>query len=215
MRRSAALLIAGLTLAGCNPTRTAPAADERQPAQAAAPAQPSTPAPTTPPVVAQEGQNYRMETAGELKIVGTDNQYDIILPTDVLFDFDKAVLRPEADALLAKVKARLDQHGSDQIHVRGYTDAKGSDPYNLTLSINRATAVCRWLKANGHGFTNCIGRGEADPVAPNTNPDGSDNPLGRQQNRRVTISVIKYPDVNAMLAKARSQAQAAKDSLPR
>lgn len=210
MRRHALVMIAGLLMASCQADPQPRPRDDGGSGPAPSPIPAASPSPASTPIVSRDGQNYTMATAGALKIEGDENRYDIILPTDVLFDFDKAELRPEAGALLAKVKAHLDEHGSDQIHVRGYTDAKGSDRYNLTLSINRATAVCRWLKANGHTFTNCIGRGEGDPVAPNAKPDGSDDPAGRQRNRRVTISVVKYPDTKAMIENARRQAREAR-----
>lgn len=146
-------------------------------------------------------------TSDGLQIVGTENQYDIVLPTDILFDFDRAELRPEAEPMLGKVKAHLDANGADQLHVKGHTDAKGDDQYNFRLSMRRAAAVCDWLKARGQRLTNCIGRGEQEPVAPNAAPDGTDDPAGRQQNRRVAISVIKYPDVNAMMEEAKRQAR--------
>lgn len=209
MHRQLAIL-AALAASACGSEPAAP------PEQAADAVQPAAPAPTAQPAAqktvtpAGDGQNFAIAANGPLKIVGSDNQYDIVLPTDVLFDFDKSELRAGATPLLEQVKAHLDANGSDQLHVRGYTDAKGDDQYNYRLSMRRAAAVCNWLKARGETFTNCIGRGENEPVAPNANADGSDNPLGRQQNRRVTISVIKYPDAKAMLEKAKAQAAGAR-----
>ena len=211
-----AMLLVSLALAACtnepaNSVDPAPEGNVASPdAPAAAAAAGNQAAVPEASVVAGDGQNFTMAADGPLKIVGSETQYDIVLPADVLFDFDRAELRPEATPLLEKVKAHLDANGSDQLHVRGYTDAKGEDQYNSRLSMRRAASVCDWLKARGETFTNCIGRGEADPIAPNANPDGSDNPMGRQLNRRVTVSVVKYPDVNAMMDKARAQADAAR-----
>jgi outer membrane protein OmpA-like peptidoglycan-associated protein len=78
--------------------------------------------------------------------------------------------------------------------IEGYTDSKGSDSYNLRLSDKRAASVKDWLvKKGGVGNKKMTtkGWGEANPVAPNENPDGSDNPEGRQKNRRVEITVKK------------------------
>ena len=64
------------------------------------------------------------------------------------------------------------------------------------LSQNRAAAVKRWLVKKGAVTETKIvteGLGEKDPVAENKNTDGSDNPEGRQQNRRVEITVEKPP----------------------
>ena len=147
--------------------------------------------------------------------MGPPNQYEIILPTDVLFDFDKDELRPDSAPLLAKLQAHFETHDADQLHVKGHTDAKGDEAYNLKLSQRRALAVCKWLKSNtDEDFTNCIGLGEGEPVVSNTRPDGADDPVGRQRNRRVEIAVIAYPDVNAMLDRAKRQADAAKANLP-
>lgn len=155
------------------------------------------------------GQNYLVTPAADtLQIIGTENKYDIILPTDVLFDFDKSNLRPDGIALLEKVKKHFAQHGADQLHVWGHTDSKGSDQYNAVLSQKRAVAVADWLKKqiSVKGLIMAIGRGEKEPLVSNTNPDGSDNAVNRQKNRRVTLSVVNYPDANKMLKRAKEQA---------
>ncbi len=82
------------------------------------------------------------------------------------------------------------------ISIRGYTDAKGPPGANLALSEKRAAAVKRWMvkeKAIPEAKLTTEGLGEKDPVAPNKNADESDNPEGRQQNRRVEITVEKLP----------------------
>jgi len=74
--------------------------------------------------------------------------------------------------------------------IEGFTDSKGEHAYNMKLSENRAAAVKQWLVLNLSVSASRIttrGWGEAKPVAPNKNPDGSDNPQGRQKNRRVEI----------------------------
>ncbi|HLK24527.1 MAG TPA: OmpA family protein, partial [Caulobacteraceae bacterium] len=73
--------------------------------------------------------------------------------------------------------------------VEGHTDAIGSDAYNMTLSEARARTVRDWLSARGAipAATPIKGYGKRDPIAPNTRPDGSDDPEGRQKNRRVDI----------------------------
>jgi hypothetical protein len=66
--------------------------------------------------------------------------------------------------------------------------------YNLTLSQKRADSVKAWLVNKGGVKGKKLaakGREEAKPVAPNINPDGSDNPEGRQKNRRVKVTVKK------------------------
>lgn len=128
-----------------------------------------------------------------LQVEETDTEIRIQLSGDILFDFDKATLRPEAEPLLQRVAEMIQKHGKPIILVEGFTDSKGSDSYNLTLSQRRADSVKQWLiahKTTG-GVLSTKGWGEAKPVAPNENPDGSDNPEGRQKNRRVEITIKK------------------------
>jgi outer membrane protein OmpA-like peptidoglycan-associated protein len=108
---------------------------------------------------------------------------------DVLFDFDKADLRPEASEALGRVAEIIRQRSPRAVRIVGHTDSVGSDSYNQTLSERRAQSVERWLAANAGGGLPPMrseGRGEGQPVAPNT-VDGRDNPEGRQQNRRVEV----------------------------
>jgi outer membrane protein OmpA-like peptidoglycan-associated protein len=117
------------------------------------------------------------------------------LGADVLFDFDRAELRREADPVLRRlveeVAARV-PGGSARYRVEGHTDWVGGDAYNQRLSERRAASVRDWL-VRGGGVTparvRTEGFGEARPVAPNARPDGSDDPEGRQRNRRVEVVV--------------------------
>ena len=116
------------------------------------------------------------------------------LSGDVLFDYDKAALKPEAEQALKKVAVVLSQFPESKVTVEGYTDSKGTKAANMQLSRERAQAVKDWLVKNGGVLTTNIstkGLGEQYPVAPNTNKDGTDNPLGRALNRRVSIIVEK------------------------
>jgi|SRR5947207_10098916 len=115
------------------------------------------------------------------------------LSGDVLFDYDKATLKPAAEEALKKVAVVLSQFPESMVTVEGYTDSKGSKAFNMQLSQERANAVKDWLVKNGNVPANITARGfgEQNPVAPNTNADGSDNPAGRALNRRVSIVVEK------------------------
>ena len=116
------------------------------------------------------------------------------LSGDVLFDYDRAALKPEAEQALKKVAVVLSQFPESKVTVEGYTDSKGTKASNMQLSRERAQAVKDWLVKNGGVLTGNIstkGFGEQYPVAPNRNKDGSDNPLGRALNRRVSIIVEK------------------------
>jgi outer membrane protein OmpA-like peptidoglycan-associated protein len=119
------------------------------------------------------------ESADEVKVT---------LAADVLFEFDKASLSPKARTRIDDVIARVRDASPRLVQVDGYTDAKGSNAYNARLSRRRAQAVAAVLRRGGAPRLVVEGHGEADPVAPNTDKDGSDNPEGRARNRRVTIT---------------------------
>lgn len=130
----------------------------------------------------------------DLEMTETDTEIKIELSGDILFDFDKWDIRKEAEPVLKNVADVINKYGGSKVIVEGFTDSKGSDSYNLNLSEKRADSVKTWLVKSGGVEAARItaeGRGESDPVAPNTNPDGSDNPEGRQKNRRVEITVNK------------------------
>ncbi len=114
---------------------------------------------------------------------------------DALFEFDKATLGADAEQTLAVLGPQIAQRGEHPIVIEGHTDSIGSDAHNQRLSEQRATAVRAWLAA--HRFvpasTPIKGYGKTRPVAPNTNPDGSDNPAGRQKNRRVEVVIKTCP----------------------
>ena len=110
----------------------------------------------------------------------------------VNFDFDKATLRPDAVAILSEATEILKRYPDLRVEVAGHTDSKGTDAYNQKLSERRATTVYDYLTKNGVSASRLvgpIGYGESRPIAPNTNPDGSDNPEGRAKNRRTELNV--------------------------
>jgi outer membrane protein OmpA-like peptidoglycan-associated protein len=120
------------------------------------------------------------------------------LGADVLFDFDKFNLRTEADPVLRKLveQVRAEVPSRARYMVEGHTDAKGTDVYNLGLSNRRAKSVRDWFVKHGAVTSRditTVGLGEGSPVAPNERPDGSDDPEGRQRNRRVEIVVTPLP----------------------
>lgn len=113
----------------------------------------------------------------------------IDLPADVLFDFDKADLRPDALPTLQKAAELIQSYPRAPLRVVGHTDSKGSDGYNDTLSQRRSQAVAHALQERTGRSVAAQGRGKREPVAANTTPDGQDDPAGRQRNRRVQILI--------------------------
>jgi len=130
-----------------------------------------------------------------LTVKESPHELRILLAADVLFDFNKADLRPDAVSTLRQAAAKLKAaKPRGVILVEGYTDAKGTAALNLRLSQQRADAVDTWLIQNAGLSVSALtpkGYGAARPAAPNEKPDGQDNPAGRQLNRRVEIVVAK------------------------
>jgi OmpA-OmpF porin, OOP family len=117
----------------------------------------------------------------------------VVRLNNVFFDFDKWDLRPESFLELDRVVKLLKENPSIVIEMSAHTDSRGSDDYNMTLSHNRAKSVMDYILAKGIApeRITSMGYGETVPVAPNANPDGSDNPEGRQMNRRVEFKILK------------------------
>jgi outer membrane protein OmpA-like peptidoglycan-associated protein len=110
------------------------------------------------------------------------------LPRDVLFDSKKTDIKPVAEETLKKLAAIIRAKSKGIVRVNGYNDSKGSDPNNQKLYEGRAESVKKWLTTNVDISTVGLqtkGFGKANPAAPNTLPEGSDNPEGRARNRRV------------------------------
>lgn len=136
----------------------------------------------------------RSRTEATLTELGARRDGDrilVTLPGDVLFDFDRADIRADARPVLARLAQVLSAMGDAPLDIVGHTDAKGADDYNQDLSERRAKAVSDWLAGLGiaAGRIATSGRGESVPVAPNTRPDGRDDPDGRQRNRRVEFMI--------------------------
>ena len=83
----------------------------------------------------------------------------------------------------------IKSYATAPLSVLGHTDGKGTDAYNDALSLRRAEAVARALQQQTGRQARVEGKGKRHPVAPNTTPDGRDDPDGRQLNRRVQILI--------------------------
>jgi outer membrane protein OmpA-like peptidoglycan-associated protein len=109
----------------------------------------------------------------------------IVNMSDVLFDFNKATLRPEAREKLAKLSGIILAYPSLRLALEGHTDSVGGDEYNQVLSEKRAFGVRDYLVAQGIDGNNltAVGMGKSEPIASN------ETAAGRQQNRRVEMIV--------------------------
>ena len=117
-----------------------------------------------------------------LKAQQTDRGLVVTL-SDVLFEFNRADLKPGAMRTLYPLVTFLKENPTRTVSIEGHTDSIGSQSYNLELSERRANAVRDFLMAQGVEARriNTVGYGKAYPVASN------DTEAGRQQNRRVEV----------------------------
>jgi len=186
--RRLALLLLPFAATACQKAEESPQAPAGPGAQSApvalAPA--AAPQNTAAPVVVDRGPGKVTTRRGSSAM-----EMIVDLPSDVLFPYDSAKLAAGADAALTRTARIIAEGGAGPITITGYTDGKGEDDYNLKLSQRRAEAVAEWLTAHGieQKRITTRGRGKANPVAPNTKLDGSDDPVGRAHNRRVEITI--------------------------
>ncbi|HUE80776.1 MAG TPA: OmpA family protein [Pyrinomonadaceae bacterium] len=163
------------------------------------------------PVAGQEGSQvidpsknkildlvFRVDDLGgkvqDLQVKETGQEIRIELAADVLFDFDKADLRAAAQKTLHQAAGIIQDKAKGAVRIEGHTDSKGNDAYNQKLSERRAASVKTWFvdkEGLGKVQFSTQGFGAKKPVASNTKPDGSDDPAGRQKNRRVEIIIRK------------------------
>lgn len=124
-----------------------------------------------------------------VQIQSKDNSFMIVLQGDVLFDFDKSDIKPEAIKPLGQAAAiiRSASRKGSRVMINGYTDSVGTDTYNMGLSERRANAVVQWF-ASGRYFDASMlqprGFGKSQPIASN-NDDA-----GRAKNRRIEIYLL-------------------------
>lgn len=116
----------------------------------------------------------------------------VIVLDNVYYDFDKSTLQQESYPALDKLVGLLKEYPTMVIEIRAHTDNRGDDKYNMTLSDARAQVVVNYLVSKGIDKVRLQskGYGASIPVAPNKHEDGSDDPDGRQKNRRTEFKVI-------------------------
>jgi OmpA-OmpF porin, OOP family len=110
----------------------------------------------------------------------------VTLTSDLLFEFGRAALTPASTAAIPDVAKGIPRGAA--VAVDGYTDSRGGDTINVLLSRRRAQAVAAALAVTRPDLVLTVaGHGSANEVAPNQTA-GKDNPVGRAQNRRVTLT---------------------------
>lgn len=128
---------------------------------------------------------------GPMAKVAKVEKVRVIVLKGIEFDFDKSNIRPSSLSIVEKNVDELKAYKNVDIRIVGHTDSKGSDEYNQKLSERRANAVMQYFISNGVNGDrmSASGKGESEPVALNTNADSTDNPTGRQENRRIEIHI--------------------------
>ena len=112
---------------------------------------------------------------------------------NIYFGFDSANIRPSSARELDKLVQLLIDNPDIKIELSSHTDSVGTYEKNMGLSNRRAAASVNYLISRGIATDRLVakGYGETRPIARNTNPDGSDNPAGRQLNRRTEFKILE------------------------
>jgi outer membrane protein OmpA-like peptidoglycan-associated protein len=116
-----------------------------------------------------------------------------IVIANVLYDFNKATLRPESKVVLNGLVTIMKDNPKIIVELAAHTDSIGTDAYNMKLSQARAQSCVDYIVSSGIEERRIYakGYGKRKPIAPNSLPNGKDNPEGRQLNRRTEFTVIK------------------------
>ena len=115
----------------------------------------------------------------------------IVMP-NIEFDYNRATLREDSKLELNKLYTFMKNSANVQVEIIGHTDNNGDEDFNMRLSQKRAEEIKAYLVSKGIQGTRILtmGYGEYKPIAPNTLPDGSDNPKGRKKNNRIEMKFL-------------------------
>ncbi len=118
---------------------------------------------------------------------------EITVRVNVYYEHDKSKLLPKGERTLDTALLPLfDLLPNAIVEIGSHTDSTGTDSYNMKLSQRRSESVVNYLVSKGISIDRLIakGYGESRPIAPNTNPDGTDNPENRALNRRTELKIV-------------------------
>jgi len=137
---------------------------------------------------AQQAQSELEKLRNEMAADKTEQTKEgtVLTLGEVIFESGKAELKSGAERNLGRLSDFLQEFPERKVVVEGFTDSIGSNEYNEQLSKDRAQAVAHALEADGISSDRITARGlgEAFPIATN------ETPAGRQQNRRVEITIL-------------------------
>lgn len=133
----------------------------------------------------QQANNRISTLESRLTNIGGDNYSEAAKQT-VTFKFNSSVLDSQAKSTLDQIASSAGNSGY-MIELQGYTDARGSEQYNIGLSQRRAESVERYLVTKKIPLfrISIVGLGKEDPVADNKTEKG------RAENRRVEVRLLK------------------------
>jgi outer membrane protein OmpA-like peptidoglycan-associated protein len=148
-------------------------------------------------------QEAALKQVKSAKVEREGNQLVVKFNSQILFDTDKAELKPQSKTDLAEFASVLKEYKDTDLVIEGHTDSTGKKAHNKKLSLDRAESVIAFLETNGVARSRLTSRGYADeqPVAPNTT-------AGRQANRRVQVQIAANEKLQQEDAQA-AQAQKA------
>ncbi len=114
--------------------------------------------------------------------------------SDANFAFNSAAFKPGEQCILYadSVRSFLDASPEMILSIIGHTDSIDTEKFNYNLGLERAKNAAQYFRELGlKAEIKVSSLGESQPVNPNSKPDGSDNPDGRQKNRRVNFKIIE------------------------
>ncbi|MFD2512452.1 OmpA family protein [Pontibacter locisalis] len=127
--------------------------------------------------------------AADIEVRGVEGYRIYSVGEDVMFDLDKAKIRPSGEQKLQEIsKAIKERNSQGLIRVYGFTDSLASESYNKQLALERARSVEDWLRKNSGLDT---ARMKLVPVGEHLFEATNETARGRQQNRRVEIVVVE------------------------
>jgi outer membrane protein OmpA-like peptidoglycan-associated protein len=117
----------------------------------------------------------------------------IFVMENIYYNYNKWDIRADAAKELDKLVQLLVDNPEIKIELGSHTDSVDTDDYNQRLSQRRAESAVAYIVQHGIAPDRLVakGYGEAKPIARNTNPDGTDNPVGCQKNRRTEFKILE------------------------
>ena len=117
----------------------------------------------------------------------------IFVLENIYYDYNKSNIRDDAAKELDKLVQLLADNPEIRIELGSHTDSVDDNAYNMQLSQRRAESAVKYIVQHGIAPDRLVakGYGEERPIARNTNPDGTDNPVGRQKNRRTEFKILE------------------------